>query len=178
MQTQGSNAHLRVPYKGPVDCARRVYLEQGLRSFWRGNLANVLRYFPNHAMNFAFKDRFKALFLGTEAKAESREGYTRADFRHLFLCNLAAGGCAGATAMLASYPLDVARTRMAADIGRGNESQLGLKTNTKATIVSASASVGRRYIGKRVWWGSIVVSQWLSQESLRLKPFTWEATTA
>ena len=27
-----------------------------------GNLANVLRYFPTQALNFAFKDTVKALF--------------------------------------------------------------------------------------------------------------------
>ena len=33
-------------YKGIVDCFRRVNKEQGFISFWRGNLANVIRYFP------------------------------------------------------------------------------------------------------------------------------------
>ena len=33
-------------YKGIVDCFVRVNREQGFVSFWRGNLANVIRYFP------------------------------------------------------------------------------------------------------------------------------------
>lgn len=40
----------------------RVYRDQGLLSFWRGNLANVYRYFPSQAMNFAFKDKYTAFF--------------------------------------------------------------------------------------------------------------------
>lgn len=33
-------------YEGIVDCFSRVWKEQGFFSFWRGNLANVVRYFP------------------------------------------------------------------------------------------------------------------------------------
>ena len=33
-------------YKGIGDCFSRVASEQGFASFWRGNLANVIRYFP------------------------------------------------------------------------------------------------------------------------------------
>lgn len=33
-------------YTGIVNCFVRVSSEQGVASFWRGNLANVIRYFP------------------------------------------------------------------------------------------------------------------------------------
>ena len=37
--------------------AMRIQLqEQGVSALWRGNMANVLRYFPTQALNFAFKD--------------------------------------------------------------------------------------------------------------------------
>ena len=39
----------------------RVVAEEGFGSLWRGNLANVIRYFPTQALNFAFKDYFKNL---------------------------------------------------------------------------------------------------------------------
>ena len=42
-------------YKGVVDCFVRVNKEQGFLSFWRGNVVNVIRYFPTQALNFAFK---------------------------------------------------------------------------------------------------------------------------
>merc|ERR1712180_352609 len=50
------------PYNGVVDCTMRVLKTEGVYPFWRGNLANVLRYFPTQALNFAFKDQIKALF--------------------------------------------------------------------------------------------------------------------
>lgn len=46
-------------YKGIVDCFVRIPKEQGMGAFWRGNLANVIRYFPTQALNFAFKDKYK-----------------------------------------------------------------------------------------------------------------------
>ena len=56
---QIQDAHKHIPkdqqYKGIVDCFSRVYKEQGVLSFWRGNVVNVVRYFPTQALNFAFK---------------------------------------------------------------------------------------------------------------------------
>uniref|UniRef100_A0ACB8F9E6 Uncharacterized protein n=1 Tax=Sphaerodactylus townsendi TaxID=933632 RepID=A0ACB8F9E6_9SAUR len=37
-------------YKGIIDCVVRIPKEQGFLSFWHGNLANVIRYFPTHWM--------------------------------------------------------------------------------------------------------------------------------
>nr|KAF6360671.1 solute carrier family 25 member 5 [Myotis myotis] len=56
-------------YKGIIDCVVRIPKEQGVLSFWRGNLANVIRYFPTQALNFAFKDKYKQIFLGGVDKA-------------------------------------------------------------------------------------------------------------
>lgn len=38
-------------------------LSVGFVSFWRGNFANVIRYFPTQALNFAFKDKYKQIFM-------------------------------------------------------------------------------------------------------------------
>jgi solute carrier family 25 (mitochondrial adenine nucleotide translocator), member 4/5/6/31 len=83
---------------------------QGIASFWRGNLANVIRYFPTQAFNFAFKDTIKSLFPRYDPKKQ---------FGKFFMTNLASGGLAGACSLLIVYPLDFARTRLAADVGHG-----------------------------------------------------------
>ncbi len=62
LQNQGESASITKPYKGIVDCLVRVPQEQGFAAFWRGNWANVLRYFPTQALNFAFKDFYKQWF--------------------------------------------------------------------------------------------------------------------
>ncbi|EMP36374.1 ADP/ATP translocase 4 [Chelonia mydas] len=83
----------------------------GFLSFWRGNLANVIRYFPTQALNFAFKDKYKQIFISGVDKDKQ--------FWKWFFANLASGGAAGATSLCVVYPLDFARTRLAADIGKG-----------------------------------------------------------
>ncbi|XP_071964440.1 ADP,ATP carrier protein-like [Antedon mediterranea] len=97
-------------YKGILDCFKRVTKEQGFTSLWRGNLANVIRYFPTQALNFAFKDKYKRIFLGGVDK--------NTQFARYFMGNLASGGAAGATSLCFVYPLDFARTRLAADVGK------------------------------------------------------------
>lgn len=97
-------------YKGFIDCIIRIPKEQGVLSYWRGNLANVIRYIPTQALNFTFKDRYKKLFLdGVDQSTQ---------FWRYFAGNLASGGAAGATSLCFVYPLDFARTRLAADIGK------------------------------------------------------------
>ena len=57
LQIQDAHKHIAKDqqYKGVVDCFSRIYKEQGFLSFWRGNVVNVVRYFPTQALNFAFK---------------------------------------------------------------------------------------------------------------------------
>jgi len=97
---------LAEPYKGIGECFSRVIKEEGFGQLWRGNLANVLRYFPTQALNFAFKDYFKRTF----GYDRNRDGYTK-----WFIGNLASGGAAGACSLLFVYSLDYARTRLAND---------------------------------------------------------------
>jgi solute carrier family 25 (adenine nucleotide translocator) protein 4/5/6/31 len=97
---------LKEPYKGTMDCFRRVVSEEGVVSLWRGNTANVLRYFPTQALNFAFKDTFKRMFAFTVEK----DGYAK-----WFAGNMASGGLAGAFSLFFVYSLDYGRTRLAND---------------------------------------------------------------
>ncbi|KAG2653555.1 hypothetical protein PVAP13_1NG461900 [Panicum virgatum] len=74
---------LSEPYKGIGDCFKRTIKDEGFSSLWRGNTANVIRYFPTQALNFAFKDYFKRLF----NFKKDRDGYWK-----WFAGNLASGG--------------------------------------------------------------------------------------
>ncbi|KAG6534829.1 hypothetical protein ZIOFF_008733 [Zingiber officinale] len=97
---------LSEPYKGISDCFGRTIREEGALSLWRGNTANVIRYFPTQALNFAFKDYFKRMF----NFKKDRDGYWK-----WFAGNLGSGGAAGACSLLFVYSLDYARTRLAND---------------------------------------------------------------
>jgi len=97
---------LSEPYKGVIDCFKRVIAEEGVGALWRGNLANVLRYFPTQALNLAFKEQIKLMF-NMDIK---RDGYAK-----WFAANMASGGVAGAMSLVFVYSLDYARTRLAND---------------------------------------------------------------
>merc|ERR1712170_29478 len=93
------------PYSGVVDCTMRTLKTEGVLPFWRGNLANCIRYFPTQALNFAFKDQIKAAF-----KFSKTDSYPVK-----FSKNIASGGVAGAMSLCFVYSLDYARTRLAND---------------------------------------------------------------
>lgn len=113
LQTQDANPKIIASgnrYTGIGNCFKRVIAEEGPKELWRGNAANVIRYFPTQALNFSFKDFYKRTFCPYNPDTE---------FLKFFLGNLASGGAAGATSMLFVYPLDFARTRLGADVGKG-----------------------------------------------------------
>ncbi|KAM5552285.1 ADP,ATP carrier protein 1, mitochondrial [Rosa sericea] len=125
------SGRLSQPYKGIGECFSRTIKEEGFGSLWRGNTANVIRYFPTQALNFAFKDYFKRLF----NFKKDRDGYWK-----WFGGNLASGGAAGASSLLFVYSLDYARTRLANDskaAKKGGERQFnGLIDVYKKTLKS------------------------------------------
>lgn len=105
---------LSEPYKGVVDCVQKTLRTEGVIPFWRGNLANVLRYFPTQALNFAFKDTIKSMFKVDKNAPQ----YVK------FGTNIASGGLAGSLSLTLVYSLDFARTRLANDAkGKGGERQ-------------------------------------------------------
>ncbi|KAK6766695.1 hypothetical protein RB195_026150 [Necator americanus] len=108
LQLQNHGRAAAMQYNGMRDCLRKVSIEQGILSLWRGNGAGVLRCFPNQALNFALLDFYKNLLMtGIDRKGE---------FAQFVLGSLASGGLAGATTLLLLYPFDFARTRLAVDV--------------------------------------------------------------
>lgn len=112
IQTQDANPLIRsgeVPrYTGIGNCFTRVMEEQGFKSFWRGNGANVLRYIPQQAFNLSFKDTLKRLFPKYNQNTE---------FVKFFGIQLVSAGIGAAGSLTICYPLDFARTRLASDVG-------------------------------------------------------------
>eukprot|EP00026_Physarum_polycephalum_P017808 Phypoly_transcript_19154.p1 GENE.Phypoly_transcript_19154~~Phypoly_transcript_19154.p1 ORF type:complete len:213 (+),score=37.16 Phypoly_transcript_19154:34-639(+) len=137
MQTQDANPRIvsgEIPrYKSISDCFVRLYKEQGVLSFWRSNFTNVLRYVPTQAFNFGFKDLIKQMFPRYDSKTE---------FGKFFLVQMASGGLAGAGSLTLVYPLDYARTRLAADVGSGKRDFKGLGDCLKKTAQGPSGVLG------------------------------------
>jgi len=142
---------LSEPYKGIGECFKRTVAQEGFGSLWRGNLANVVRYFPTQALNFAFKDKFKRMF----GFKKERDGYW-----WWFAGNMASGGAAGATSLFFVYSLDYARTRLANDAksakkGGGDRQYNGMVDVYKKTI--ATDGIAGLYRGFNISCVGIVV---------------------
>lgn len=141
---------LSAPYKGIGDCFARTMKDEGFGALWRGNTANVIRYFPTQALNFAFKDKFKRMF-----------GFKKdTEYWKWFAGNMASGGMAGATSLAFVYSLDYARTRLANDAksnkkGGGERQFNGLVDVYKKTI--ATDGVAGLYRGFSISCVGIVV---------------------
>ena len=80
---------------------RQVVKVEGFWGLWRGNLANVIRVVPNKGILLMCSDMYKATV------AAALPGYGGATISSI------AGGLAGLTAVLLTYPLELVRTRMA-----------------------------------------------------------------
>ena len=65
-------------------------------------MANVLRYFPTQALNFAFKDTVKGIFATPKDASAAMK----------FATNITSGGVAGTLSLTFVYSLDYARTRL------------------------------------------------------------------
>jgi len=80
-----------------------------------------MRYFPNQALNFAFKDTFKKYFANYDPDRE---------FKKFFFGNCLSGGLAGSISLMILHPIDLVRTRLATD----NQSTVGGKRKFDGTL--------------------------------------------
>ncbi|KDP34086.1 hypothetical protein JCGZ_07657 [Jatropha curcas] len=114
LQTQESNLAIvgsgRRKFKGMVDCIARTVREEGVLSLWRGNGSSVLRYYPSVALNFSLKDLYRNML----RNGNHQDGH----FLSGASANFIAGAAAGCTTLILIYPLDIAHTRLAADVGK------------------------------------------------------------
>jgi len=86
---------------GMMSTIRAIYAEGGIKGFFRGNGANVLKIAPETASKFMAFDYIKRLIARDPGNATIAERFV-------------AGGAAGAFAQALIYPLEILKTRMAA----------------------------------------------------------------
>jgi len=101
-------------FNGVHDCVFKTLRNEGVRSFWRGNFASVLRYFPQQALNFAFKDQIKTVFKISK-NASNQEKFAK---------NILSGGCAGSLSLLFVQSIDYTRTRLAMDAAKNSDKRM------------------------------------------------------
>lgn len=107
LQNQFVLNNLNKKYNGNIDCFVRVYKEQGVLSFWRGNLANVVRYVPSFALNYSLKEFLNKYF--------NKNTINNSNLNKIFI-NYSSGFIASGLTTIVTYPLDFARTRLGVDV--------------------------------------------------------------
>merc|ERR1711937_416402 len=107
------------PYAGVIDCIKRTWASEGMLSFWRGNLANVIRSLPSLS---------PIIVIFAVSKDAS------------FATNIAFGGFTASLTLTCFYPLYFARTKLANDVkGQGvlwTRQYNGLTDVYKKTLIS------------------------------------------
>ncbi|CAB3365895.1 Hypothetical predicted protein [Cloeon dipterum] len=97
---QGGNAPQK--YNGPVDCAKQLYREGGMRSIYKGTVATLLRDVPASGMYFMTYEWLQRS-LTPEGQEPGKIGLLRTIF---------AGGMAGIFNWMVAIPADVLKSRL------------------------------------------------------------------
>lgn len=99
---QAANASQTIKYKGPIDCAKHLYREGGMRSIYKGTFATMLRDVPASGVYFTTYEWLQHL-LTPEGKQRSDLSAGR---------TLIAGGTAGIFNWIVAIPPDVLKSRL------------------------------------------------------------------
>ncbi|KAG6760165.1 hypothetical protein D5086_020603 [Populus alba] len=150
-QVQGMHSDVATLRKASIwHEASRIIREEGFRAFWKGNLVTIAHRLPYSSVNFYAYERYKELLHMIPGLESNRENMGRD-----LLVHFVGGGLAGITAASATYPLDLVRTRLAAQTNviyyRGiwhalqtisrEESVFGLYKGLGATLLGVGPSI-------------------------------------
>lgn len=87
---------------GLCQSLKKLFKHEGVRGFYKGNGASVLRIVPYAALHFMTYEQYRCWILNNYSALGTGP-----------VIDLLAGSAAGGTAVLCTYPLDLARTKLA-----------------------------------------------------------------
>jgi len=100
VQAMASSGTSATAYTSVGQAFRKIYAEEGILSFWKGNGVNVIRVAPYAAAQLASNDYYKSLLADEQGKLGVPQ-------------RLLAGALAGMTGTAITHPLDTVRLRLA-----------------------------------------------------------------
>ena len=84
---------------------KRIYKIEGLRGYFKGNGANIIKIVPFTALEFYFYEVFKTTIFPSKEKSDLS-----------FVDKLVCGGLTGSTAMFVTYPIDLIKTYLSINV--------------------------------------------------------------
>ncbi|CAL9775346.1 unnamed protein product [Musa acuminata subsp. burmannicoides] len=109
-QVQGMHSDVATLRKASIwHEASRIVHEEGFRAFWKGNLVTIAHRLPYSSISFYAYERYKNQLQLIPGLDRHRDSVSADVCVRLF-----GGGLAGITAASVTYPLDLVRTRLAA----------------------------------------------------------------
>ena len=95
---------IKKPYKSIRDTFKKIIEEEGYKALYKGNIYNVLLYFPIQSVNFAIKPVIK--------------NYLRGNFfnQNKFALDLLTGSLTGTITSIIFQPFEYAKTKISGDI--------------------------------------------------------------
>lgn len=94
-------------YRGILDAVGKIYAVEGIRSFYRGYVPNILGIVPYAGIDLAVYETLKRKYLKKHESDDDRPG---------FLILLGCGAASSSLGQLCSYPLALVRTRLQAQV--------------------------------------------------------------
>lgn len=94
-------------YRGILDAVGKIYAVEGIRSFYRGYVPNILGIVPYAGIDLAVYETLKRKYLKKHESDDDRPG---------FLILLGCGTASSSLGQLFSYPLALVRTRLQAQV--------------------------------------------------------------
>lgn len=123
----------------PNSSLRDVYKKEGIRYFWKGNMANCARIFPQMAINFAVfnntKDLNKKIIKNNDK-----------------LSNFFSGAMAGSISMVATYPLETTRTYLSLQTNKNKYKNIN-DVLRKTPVKQIYQGLGVSMFGFALWSG-------------------------
>lgn len=101
-------------YKGILDAALKIHANEGISSFYRGYVPNILGIVPYAGIDLAVYETLKRKYL---------QKHKCDDERPSFLVLVACGTVSSSLGQLCSYPLALVRTRLQAQVITNNQSR-------------------------------------------------------
>jgi len=120
-------------YKGAIHCLQEIYRTEGVRGIFRGQLSTVLREAPAFGTYFLSFEVISRVLSGSKTSNEASSGA-------IFM----AGGFAGMSSWLVSYPMDVVKSRIQSDGAFGPKRYNGIMDCIRLSVKEEGYSVFTR----------------------------------